>query len=188
MSNRATRKLTLVGAACAATMAPGVANAEPFDGPYIGVEAGLGKLKSEGSLLTGPFKQTDDSAVISAVAGYRLPLGDDLPVVLGAEGSAGLYTNGSDARYGVAGLGGMKIGDTALLYGKVGYAWLDGVLTGAGKGIDGLMLGGGAELALTDTISARAEYRRIDYGGVNFPDNTIDWTGHEFVAAVLSNF
>lgn len=178
----------LLGTALALALVPGMASAEPFSGPYAGVEAGLGKLKTEGSTLIGPFKRTDETAVVSAVAGYRMPLGEELPVVLGVEGNAGIHTNGGDARYGIAGTAGVKIGDAALLYGKVGYAWLDGVQTGAGEGIDGLLLGGGAELALTDSISARAEYRYIDYGGVNFPDNTLDFKGHEVMAGVLFNF
>ncbi len=179
---------SLLGAALALAIMPAASNAEAFNGPYAGVEAGLGKLKTEGSTLVGPFRRTDDSAVVSAVAGYRLPLGEESPIVLGVEGNAGLYTNGGDARYGVTGIGGMKIGEKALLYGKVGYAWLDGVQTGAGEGVDGLLLGGGAELALNDRISARAEYRRIGFGGVNFPDNTLEFKGHEVVAGVLFNF
>ncbi len=56
------------------------------------------------------------------------------------------------------------------------------------KGSTGWCWGGGAELALSDRVSARAEYRHIDYGGINFPDNTLDFTGHEVTAAVLFNF
>ena len=40
----------------------------------------------------------------------------------------------------------------------------------------------------TDHRSARAEYRHVDYGGVNLPDNVVDWTGHEVTAALLFNF
>lgn len=188
MLNTKLMKCAFVGAATTLALVPAIASAEAFDGPYVGVEAGLGIVKSKGSLLTGPFKRTDNSAVVNAVAGYRLPLGEDSPVVVGVEGNAGVYTNGGDARYGVAGMGGFKLADTAMVYGKVGYAWLDGVPNGTGKGLDGLVFGGGAEVALTDSISARAEYRHIDYGGVNFPDNVVDWTGHEVTAALLFNF
>jgi outer membrane immunogenic protein len=178
----------LTGSLLALALAPSVASADAFNGPYAGVEAGLGILKTEGSILTGPISESDNSAMVSAVAGYRMPLGDS-PVVLGAEGSVGTYTSGKgDLRYGAAGIGGVKLGERALVYGKVGYAWLDGVPNGTGEGIDGLVLGGGAELALSDRVSARAEYRHIDYGGINFPDNTLDFTGHEVTAAVLFNF
>lgn len=167
---------------------PQIASAEAFNGPYAGVEAGLGQIKAEGSILTGPVKFTDDSASVGVVAGYRAPISAELPVVLGIEGNAGLYTEGGDARYGLAGIGGLKIGESALLYGKVGYAWHDGIRTGAGKGLDGVLFGGGAEVALTNRISARAEYRQIDYDKISFPDNSLDYTGHEFMAGVLFNF
>ncbi|MBV1917209.1 MAG: outer membrane beta-barrel protein [Sphingomonadaceae bacterium] len=181
-------KLALACGCGALVMLPELAAAESFNGPYAGIEAGLGILKTEGSILTGPFKETDNSAVTSAVIGYRMPLGKNAPVVLGAEGSAGIYTNGGDARYGVSGIGGVRLGDKALIYGRVGYAWLDGIQTGAGKGVDGLVLGGGVELALTKRISARADYKHIDYGGVNFPDNTLDFKGHEITGSLLFNF
>ncbi len=132
----------LTGSLLALALAPSVANADAFNGPYAGVEAGLGILKTEGSILTGPISESDNSAMVSAVAGYRMPLGDS-PVVLGAEGSVGTYTSGKgDLRYGAAGIGGVKLGERALVYGKVGYAWLDGVPNGTGEGIDGLVLGG----------------------------------------------
>lgn len=185
----AIRRTVYSACICSAlALAPGLASAEPFDGPYVGVQAGLGILKTKGDIFTGPFKKTDNSAVVSAVAGYRMPLGESSPVVLGVEGDAGIYTNGSDARYGISGIGGVRVAERGLLYARVGYGWLDGVPTGAGTGIDGLVVGGGAEVALTDSISARADYKYLDYGGVNFPDNTLDFKGHEITASVLFNF
>jgi outer membrane immunogenic protein len=181
-------KPAIAGLALALAAAPQVASAEAFNGPYAGVEAGLGKIKAEGSILTGPVEITDDSASVGVVAGYRMPISAELPVVLGIEGNAGLYTEGGDARYGIAGIGGLKIGESALLYGRLGYAWHDGVETGAGRGLDGLLFGGGAEVALTNRISARAEYRQIDYNEIRFPDNSLDFTGHEFMVGVLFNF
>jgi len=178
----------LAALAMALSVAPQMASAEAFNGPYAGVEAGLGQIKAEGSILTGPIKIRDDSASVGVVAGYRMPVAEGMPVVLGVEGNLGLYTEGGDARYGLAGIGGMKIGDSALLYGKVGYGWHDGVENGVGSGLDGVLFGGGAEVALSERISARAEYRQIDYDEVNFPDNSLDYTGHEFMAGVLFNF
>lgn len=188
MHNAKILKPGLAVLALALAGAPQIASAEAFNGPYAGVEAGLGKIKAEGSILTGPIKITDDSASVGVVTGYRMPVAEGLPVVLGVEGNLGLYTEGGDARYGLAGIGGMKIGDSALLYGKVGYAWHDGVENGAGSGLDGMLLGGGAEVALSERISARAEYRQIDYNEIDFPDNSLDYTGHEFMAGVLFNF
>ncbi len=50
------------------------------------------------------------------------------------------------------------------------------------------MLGGGVELAFDDRVSARVEYRHIDYGEVTFPDNTVDHNGHEIMPGILFNF
>jgi outer membrane immunogenic protein len=176
--------------ACAAgfALAPAAAQAEVFDGPYAGVEAGLGILKAKGTTFAGPVSSKDESGVVSAVLGYRLPLGESSPVVVGAEGNVGLYTNGGDAHYGISGIGGFRIGESALIYLRAGYGWLDGVETGDGKGLDGLVLGGGAEMKLTDSLSARADYRHIDYGGFDYVDNSFDFKGDEIVASLLFNF
>lgn len=167
---------------------PEAAFAEAFDGPYAGVEAGIGILKSKGSTIAGPFKKSEDSAVASVILGYRTTLGADSPIMVGAEGSLGIHSNGSNARYGVSGIGGVRIAENGLAYVRAGYGWLDGIQTGAGSGIDGLVLGGGAEIRLSERMSARADYKYFDYGGVNFPDNTIDFKGHEIVASILFNF
>lgn len=170
------------------SVTPGIAHAEDFNGPYIGAEAGIGILDTEGSTIAGPFENTDTSAVVGAVLGYRTPLGTDSRVIVGIEGNLGLYTDGSDARYGVSGIGGYRIGDNGLAYLRAGYGWRDGVQTGAGKGIDGLVLGGGYEFGLTKNVSLRLDYKYLDYGDVNFPDNTVDFSGHEVTGGVLFNF
>lgn len=180
--------VALVWAGAALVMLPGVASAEPFDGPYAGVEAGVGILKTKGSTLAGPFKDSSSSAIAGAVLGYRMPLGEDSPIVLGAEGNVGIYEDGSNSRYGISGIGGVRIADSGLLYGRVGYGWLDGIQTGSGKGIDGLVLGGGAEFKISGNLSARADYKYLDYGGVSFPDNTRNFKGHEMTAGLLFNF
>ena len=174
--------------AAAALAFPASASAEVFNGPYAGAEAGIGVVKTKGSTFAGPFKDSDSSVITGAVIGYRLPLGDDSPIVLGAEGNAGIYADGTDARYGISGIGGVRIGEKALVYLRGGYGWLDGVQTGAGKGVDGAVIGGGAEFGITDAISIRADYKYLDYGGVDFPDNTLDFKGHEITAGLLFNF
>lgn len=181
-------RLLLFASANFLALAPGMALAEPFNGPYAGAEAGIGILKSKGSTLAGPFETSDSSAIASAVLGYRVPLGSDSPIVVGAEGSVGIYSEGSNARYGISGIGGVRIADSGLVYLRAGYGWLDGIETGANNGIDGLVLGGGAEFKLSEVISARADYKYLDYGGVNFSDNTVDFKGHEIVASILFNF
>ncbi len=167
---------------------PVQAQAEAFDGPYVGVEAGVGVLKSKGSTIVGPFSNSASSAVLSAVVGYRMPLGENSPIVVGAEGNAGIYSKGSNARYGISGIGGVRVSDSGLIYLRAGYGWLDGIQTGVGKGIDRLVLGGGGEVKLTDKLTARADYKYLDYGGVNIPDNIVSFKGHEVVGSVLLNF
>lgn len=181
-------RVALLCAGASLAILPGVASAETFNGPYAGVEAGVGILKTKGSTLAGPFKDSESSAMAAAVLGYRMPLGGDGPIVLGVEGDVGIYEDGSNARYGISGIGGVRIADGGLLYGRVGYGWLDGIQTGIGKGIDGLVLGGGAEFKISGNLSARADYKYLDYGGVSFPDNTLDFKGHEITASLLFNF
>jgi outer membrane immunogenic protein len=165
------------------------AQAEEFDGPYAGVEAGYAVTDVDGVTIAGPFELKEKSTVISAVAGYRLPLGPGSRVVLGVEGSIGTYTSRADARYGVSGTAGYRIVDKGLLYGRVGYAWLDGVDSNLGDGLHGLVLGGGYEHRLTDRIGVRAEYRYIDWrGGVGVPDNASYFEGQEITAALVYDF
>jgi outer membrane immunogenic protein len=178
--------LAIGGSALA--LVPAQAHAEAFDGPYAGVEAGVGILKSKGATIAGPFSNSASSAVLSAVVGYRMPLGENSPIVVGAEGNVGIYSKGSNARYGVSGIGGVRVSDSGLLYLRAGYGWLDGIQTGLGKGIDGLVLGGGGEVKLTEKLTARADYKYLDYGGVNVPDNIVSFKGHEVVGSVLLNF
>lgn len=179
----------LIGSAGAIFLTATTAQAESFAGPYIGLEGGYAITDVEGVTIAGPFERTEHSAILTGVAGYRLPVGSGLPLVLGAEASVGSYTKRADLRYSVAGTAGLRVLESGLLYGKAGYAWLDNVDSNAGRGIDGLLVGGGYEHALTDNFSLRAEYRYIDWkGGRRFPDNTVKFQGQEIAASVLYSF
>lgn len=180
-----TIKGIFAGAVAAVTMMPGLANAEAFNGPYAGAEVGLGALKSTGSTLAGPFKETNETIVIGAIAGYHVSLGENFPFVLGTEGGVGVNTDGGDPRFMVSGISGLKIGGKALVYGRAGYAWNHELSKDTENG---LVLGGGAELAINEHMRARLEYRHIDYGEITFPDNTADYNGHEIMAGVFFNF
>ena len=85
-------------------------------------------------------------------------------------------------------IGGYRVGDEGLTYLRLGCAWLAGVQANFGEGVDGLAFGGGYEFALRARMNLRLDYRCLDYGGVNFIDNTIDLVGHEITAAILFNF
>ena len=166
----------------------GGAFAQEFEGAYVGVEGGIGITKTDGSTFAGPISESDNSGLIGGVLGYRAPVGADGGFVLSVEGTMGFYSNGSNERYGVYGIGGYRVGDRGLAYMRVGYGWLGGVQTGVGDGIDGLVYGGGYEFGLRERMNLRLDYRYLDYGGVNIPDNTLDFKGHEITAAVLFNF
>ncbi len=165
-----------------------VAHAEAFNGPYVGAEAGVSVLERKGSTLLGPIEDSDTAGTAGLVAGYRMPVGEDSPIVLGVEGKLGLNTSGGDARYGVSGIGGVKLGQKALVYLRAGYAWIDNQPDGVDGKLEGVALGGGAEYALTSKVSARLDYRHLDLDDIDFPDNTLSFKGHEMTASVLYNF
>lgn len=177
-------KFAVAALAGAAFFLPAAANAEGFDGPYAGVQGGLGILNAEGSTLAGPVDTSDSEAFVGGLLGYRAPLGDS-GVILGAEGDAGIYTDSGDGRYGLSGIAGVQLGDSSLLYGRVGYGWRDGLPADTGEG---LVLGGGFETRLSRSVSFRLDYKHIDLGGTSIPDNTIDYSGHEITGGVVFGF
>jgi outer membrane immunogenic protein len=167
---------------------PGVAYAEPFNGPYLGVQAGLnhdsvGNVTSEiGDLAIG---RSRDSFIGGVYAGYDLTIAPR--VVIGAEAGFSLTTSdamtrtGSDdlARinpsyaYDLSARVGYLVTDETLLYVRGGYDNVRARVTREVRGVtsrdrdnfDGWMVGGGVERSLTDAITARAEYRYSDLGG-----------------------
>lgn len=125
---------------------------------------------------------------MGGVLGYRSPFGANGRFVLGIEGDLGFYSNGSNERYGLYGIGGYRVGEKGLAYLRFGYGWLEGIQTGIGTGVDGLVFGGGYEFGLRERMNLRVDYRYLDYGGVNIPDNTLDFDGQEITVAVLFDF
>ena len=175
-------------AALMITLVPGMTQAQEFEGPYVAVEAGIGVIKIDGSTIVGPIDEVDNSGLVGAVLGYRSHVGANTRFVLGVEGTLGLYTNGTNERYGIYGIGGYRVGDKGLFYLRLGYSWLEGVQTGIGTGVDGLAFGGGYEFGISERINLRLDYRYINYGGVSIPDNTLDFDGHEITTAILFKF
>lgn len=164
------------------------ARAQDYDGFYGVAEGGIGIVKSKGDTIAGPFSSSSDSGVFGGALGYRTQLAGDSRIVLGAEGVMGIYTNGADARYGVYGIGGFQTGAAGLLYGRVGFTWLDDFRTGVGRGINGLTIGGGYEYPIQDRMSVRLDYRYTDFDDINVPDNRVNFTGHEITAGFVLNF
>ena len=60
---------------------------------------------------------------VTGVAGVNVPLG---PVFVGAEGNVAKGVSGDiDWEYGAAGRFGFRAGDSGMIYGKVGYQWVN---------------------------------------------------------------
>lgn len=136
------RKLTLAAAAAVALLsAPAFAQdaadapvGEPAapDGsrafgiePYVGVMGGYEWFDNQrtDAGIPQPVRGHYDGALIQGVAGINIPLG---PVFVGAEGNAIKGVKGDiDWQYGAAGRFGVRAGESGMIYGKVGYQWVN---------------------------------------------------------------
>lgn len=194
----------------AAMMIGGPAMAETFSGFLVGVQAGAvkrsGLLRFSGASLKG--SETD--VAVGGFAGYDLRIGK---AVIGVQGEinngAGTFSqndgagtfNTVDPRWGYAlsARAGFVATPNLLIYGRAGYAAerykeIYGGPTIAvlvppppPKWKGGLMLGGGAEVAVTKRITVRAEYRHNDYRrGTSFKDGRYD--ADQLLAGVAFHF
>jgi outer membrane immunogenic protein len=162
--------------------------AAPFEGPYVGAQAGWNENKvgtADTDIGTVFIDRTRDTVAAGIFAGYNLKAGDR--IVLSAEGGVnfgfddGVSRAGRDTvsrinpEYGFD-LGvraGYLVSDDMLVYARGGYENLRADLRvtdaagtrGDKDNFDGWSLGGGAERAISDRVSARAEYRYSDLGG-----------------------
>jgi outer membrane immunogenic protein len=100
--------------------------------PYFGVMGGWEQfdnerghgipqaLNADGSTRRG-YKPS--GSLVQGVLGVNVPLG---PVFVGAEGNVIKGIEGNiDWEYGAAGRFGFRAGDSGLIYGKVGYQWVN---------------------------------------------------------------
>ncbi|MBT5072198.1 MAG: outer membrane beta-barrel protein [Kordiimonadaceae bacterium] len=180
MNNRNIIGVTLL---VAALLAPSLAFADgEFEGPYAGFKVGNGSLKSNGSILSGPFNETANSALFGGIVGTRSNLGNGL--IVGVEFDGNYYSEGSDWRYGGSAIAGLEMGNNGFLYGRVGY----GKLNQPGEDLKGLILGGGYEHVLSDSMNIRFDYQNIGYTDFDFADNVVNNTGHEFTGALIFKF
>lgn len=134
-----------------------------------------------------PALGTATAAVVGGQVGYNHQIGD---VVLGVEadlGTGSLYgtsrcgfdwtslcTSGTDLVGTLAARAGVAFG-SVLLYGKAGLALAHTAFSASGIGyqgeisgsqtLSGWTAGGGVELALTPSVSVKAEYAYLDLGG-----------------------
>ncbi len=187
------------GSAQAADMPTGPVDFAPppvaaFDwtGPYLGIH--FGYVTGDYDTSLAGVESDGDGFVIGGTAGYNVQIDQ---FVIGIEGDLG-YLGAEGDDFGVAGVsaeadfygtlrgrGGIAF-DRFLVYATGGIAFLNvdvnsGIL---GLGTDdnthfGYTVGGGAEVALTDAISAKLEYLYVDYDDKNyFGVFDADFDGH----------
>ena len=180
--------LILLIGATSVMASPAFAETEgTFTGAFIGGEVGLQRNKYE---ITAPgnigLKDRDQGFNLRGFAGYDITMSDRF--VLGAElgiGRGGPEVDDEDATaafkvdpglmFDASARAGFLVTDSALLYGRVGYAnsKLDVTATNTAvangsirqdKRKGGLLLGAGAEFAIMENFRLRTEYRRSKTG------------------------
>lgn len=94
--------------------------------PYVGVMGGYHEFDSDGRgpLTTNCIPQSGcpDGGFIEGVAGVNFPFG---PVFVGVEGNVAKGFDGLDWEYGAWGRFGVRAGESGMIYGKVGWQWVN---------------------------------------------------------------
>ena len=184
---RATNLALAIAGASALFVATQASAAEPFNGPYVGAQAGWqhdnNRFTLRGATGTASDRQSGSSFAYGAQLGYDFKTGDNF--VLGAEafltGDTNKVRDGNTTFDGGRSLGllaraGVLASPRTLIYGKGG--WENGRFTYQVNGIgvstnrDGWSLGGGVEQMLTDNVSARVEYRHTKFN--SFSSSALD--------------
>lgn len=198
------RKLLLPSLAAALVASAAPALADPFDGPFVGVQAGYNR--DEVSNISGNALTDDasrDSAVLGIYGGYDYRVSDRF--VLGGE--AGLNFSIDDELRGgnsaaaidinpkrafdLSARAGYLVTDKALVYVRGGYTNVraevsvdDGTSTiSDSSNLDGWLVGGGVDYALTESVSSRLEYRYQDLG-----ENGGSFDRHQVLLGVSYHF
>lgn len=89
--------------------------------PYFGVLGGYNSFDRTRDAAGLPNPRFD-GALIEGILGVNIPLG---PVFVGVEGHGAKGFGDIDWEYGVRGRAGARIGDSGLIYGSVGYTWIE---------------------------------------------------------------
>ncbi|WP_120075942.1 outer membrane protein [Aurantiacibacter odishensis] len=199
-------KLLLTALATFAGFAATPSQAEDFDGPYIGVQAGWNRAEvANATIESQPVdaEASRDALVLGGYVGYNYKINDRL--VIGAEaGFSGAFddeiraqSDGAaitiDPRYSfdLTARAGYLVNDKTLIYVRGGYAnsrvrtalVTDDATTRVSDNLDGWLVGGGVERALTDNVSARLEYRYTDFG-----NNGGQFDQHQALVGISYNF
>ncbi len=149
-------KNKIVAAAFAACVisSPALAQEEAPDGtpafgvePYIAVMGGVHNFDDETS-ESGIPPSNYRSRIIEGLVGVNVPLG---AFFVGAEGSIVKGIDGDeDWEYGAAGRAGVRVGDSGMFYGKVGYQWVNFDTGKDAPDDDAMMYGIGFEVGPKD--------------------------------------
>jgi len=199
-------KVFFAALASVAGFAAAPANAESFDGPYVGVQSGWNRAEvADRTIDAQPIdaEVSRDAVVLGGYAGYNHRIAERL--VIGAEaGFSGAFDDEVRAQsagtsitinprysFDLTARAGYLVNDETLAYVRGGYANArvrttrvsDEGTTRASGNLDGWLIGGGIERALTDTISARIEYRYTDFG-----NNGGQYDRHQALVGVSYNF
>lgn len=121
--------LTIAAALAAFAAAPALAQDAP-DGsssriePYAAVMGTYDRYDNEPNRAGIPVTGRElRGGVVDDIVGLNLPIG---PVFVGAEGTVGKGFSGDvDWTYGAAGRFGVRVGDSGMFFGKVGYRWVN---------------------------------------------------------------
>lgn len=192
------KHIMLAGAALVAlSAAPAMAQSSsdaPFNGPYVGIQAGLNhdtainrdKDAFIGGVFAGYDREVAPNIVLGAEGGFSLGASDRI-------GPAGTDAATIDPNYSfdVSARAGYVVGGNTLVYLRGGYAntrarvtrVVDGTTFSDKNSYDGWFVGGGVERKLLDHVSARLEYRFND-----FDANGYDFKRHQALVGVAYRF
>ena len=183
------------------------AQAENFEGPFVGAAAGysrdeIGPDLGDGLNLADDLDQ--DAAYFQIFAGYdyavapKVRIGIEAAIGVGAEDelrlsdAAGSIELDPEYTFEVTGRAGYLVSENALLYVRGGYqnSRVEATLIEAGQptlrdkdNVDGWLAGAGLEYAFGNNLRTRIEYRYSDLGS-----DGADWDRHQVLAGVLWNF
>ncbi len=119
--------------------------------PYVGILGGYERFdeqRNAGIPLPADGKGYD-GGLVQGVAGINVPLG---PVFVGAEGNVVKGFKGDiDWEYGAAGRFGLRAGESGMIYGKVGYQWVNfAALGNDSRDFHAMTYGAGVEVGPKD--------------------------------------
>jgi len=192
------KNITYVAAALALAAGPVAAHAQSFTGPFVGVQGGWeeNNLRNPATAIgTTPLTQSSDTGTLGVFMGYdkevypRIVVGAQAEVnfPISSRFGNGLAAVSPKRSVDLSLRAGYLVTPKTLVYARGGYT---NALVGANFGAfhgsddrDGWLLGGGVERKLSQTVSARVEYRYSD-----FSEGNGKFDRHQILAGVAYHF